>query len=82
MGHIALEIARCLVEKGFMTGVALDNSLDESLFCESCVKEKVTQKPVPKCADKFGDEIHTDVWGPAPVQTLCGHCYYITYTDD
>jgi hypothetical protein len=33
-------------------------------------------------ANKFGAEVHLDVWGPSPVQTLGGHKYYVTFTDD
>ncbi|KDQ50303.1 hypothetical protein JAAARDRAFT_51339 [Jaapia argillacea MUCL 33604] len=55
-----------LVKKGFVTGVALDKSSAESVFCEPCVKAKATRKSVPKerqgsGAERFGDEIHTDV---------------------
>jgi transposase InsO family protein len=31
---------------------------------------------------EFGGETHSDVWGPAPVETKGGKRYYITYTDD
>ena len=31
---------------------------------------------------KFGGEVHSDLWGPAPVATKAGKCYYITFTDD
>ena len=48
---------------------------------------KATRKPIPKaregkCATKFGDEVHLDLWGPAPVETKGGRKYYITFTDD
>ncbi len=33
-------------------------------------------------ATKIGEEVHSDLWGPAPVATLGGRCYYITFTDD
>ena len=57
------------------------------VFCESCVYAKATQKSVLKaregeCAKKFGEEVHSDLWGPAPVKSKGGKRYYITYTDD
>jgi hypothetical protein len=44
-------------------------------------------QPVPKVrisppAQHFGDEIHTDVWGPSPIATCQGHKYFATFTDD
>jgi hypothetical protein len=33
-------------------------------------------------ADSFGVEIHSDVWGPLPVQSIGGCNYYVTFTDD
>ena len=33
-------------------------------------------------AQAFSDKVHTDIWGPAPIFTLGGHKYYITFTDD
>ena len=33
-------------------------------------------------AKRFGDEIHTDLWGPSPINSLGGCRYYITFTDD
>jgi hypothetical protein len=33
-------------------------------------------------ASKFADVIHSDVWGQAPVETLGGKNYYVSYTDD
>jgi hypothetical protein len=57
------------------------------VFCKYCVYAKATRKPIAKeCqgehASKFGDEIHTDLWGPAPVPTIRGRCYYVSFTDD
>ena len=30
----------------------------------------------------YGNEVHSDIWGPSPVKTLGGKSYYITFTDD
>jgi hypothetical protein len=31
---------------------------------------------------KFGGEVHSDLWGPAPIATKAGKHYYISFTDD
>jgi hypothetical protein len=33
-------------------------------------------------SQNFGDEIHTDIWGPASTSTVKGRCYFITFMDD
>jgi hypothetical protein len=87
MGHIAPSVAKRLVEKGFVTGIALDLSSGEPTFCESCVHAKSKRKPVPQSregerATEYGGEVHSDLWGPAPVESLGGKRYYVTFTDD
>ena len=87
MGHISPAVAKKLAEKGMATGLRVDTSSGEMVFCESCVYAKATRKPIAKerqgeRAKEFGDEIHTDLWGPAPVATLRGRRYFVTFTDD
>jgi hypothetical protein len=88
MGHISPVIARKLVEKNFVTGVRLEaTSSGDPFFCESCVYAKATRKAIPKAregerADVFAGEVHSDLWGPAPVETKGKKRYYITFTDD
>ena len=31
---------------------------------------------------EIGEEVHSDVWRPAPVQTINGREHYLSYTDD
>ena len=86
MGHIAVASARRLVQDGLVTGIALDPNSQEE-HCEACLYSRATRQPVPKVrispqAKAFGDEIHTDVWGPSPVSTRRGRRYFITFTDD
>jgi hypothetical protein len=88
MGHISPDVARKLVAKGFVTGVSLNETESGNpFFCESCVYAKATRKPILKArqgerATEFGGEVHSDLWGPAPVATKSGRRYYITFTDD
>jgi hypothetical protein len=87
MGHIAPSAARRLAENGLVSSIKVDLSSGEPTFCESCVYAKATQKPIRKTcegdqATEFAEEIHTDLWGPAPVATLGGRRYYISFTDD
>jgi len=57
------------------------------LLCDLCEHVKTTCKPICKerkalLADAFGVEVHTDLWGPLPTQSLGGRKYYIAFTDD
>jgi hypothetical protein len=86
-GHIAPAAAKRLVTHGFVTGLELDTSGEEPTFCESCVYAKSRRQTIPKvregeCAKSFGEEIHSDVWGPSPIQSLGGRQYFVTFTDD
>ena len=86
-GHIAPAVAKRLVTHGFVTGLELDLSAEEPTFCESCVYAKSRRQSVPKVregerAKAFGEEIHSDVWGPSPILTLGGRRFFITFTDD
>ena len=86
MGHIAAASARALVEKGLVTGIKLDPNLHEG-DCDTCIFACATCKPVPKQrvglqAQHFGEEVHSDVWGPLAITSKGGCRYFITFTDD
>ena len=86
LGHIAVESARKLVTSGAVVGVELDTSSQET-DCDACIFARATRLPIPKVrisapAQDFGDEIHTDVWGPATIATRQSRRYFITFTDD
>ena len=88
LGHISPLIAKKLIKDKLVTGVRLaSTSSGDPFFCESCVYAKATRKAIPKEAEgnrakAFGEEVHSDLWGPAPVETKGKKRYYITFTDD
>lgn len=48
---------------------------------------KSTHVPILKTREsggvkELGEEVHSDVWGPAPVATIGGKCYYVSFIDD
>ena len=54
-------------------------------FCKHCVMGKMTQLPFSSSTSctKFPLEIvHSDVWGPAPIDSINGHRYYVIFVDD
>jgi hypothetical protein len=86
LGHVATSTIRALVRGGAIEGVQLIDD-GSALVCDSCEYAKTTRKPIRKereapLANAFGDEVHTDVWGPAPLASLGGRKYYVTFTDD
>ena len=74
------------MEKGLVKGVELD--LDSKpTFCESCEWGKGHRKAVQRVrederAATVGEEIHSDLWGPAPVQSINHKEYFVGFTDD
>ena len=62
-------------------------SFGNIVFCKSCIYAKATWKLVVKVwewewATELRGKVHTDLWGPAPVTTIKGCRYYISFTDD
>lgn len=59
----------------------------EPVVCESCEWAKTTRKAIVKVKEgetckAVGEEVHSDLWGPAPVEILGKKRYYISFTDD
>ena len=55
-------------------------------LCEDCIygkQKRVSFSKVGRSPKKEKLElVHTDVWGPAPVTSLGGSRYYVTFIDD
>ena len=86
LGHVSYDQVKLLLAKGLVEGITLDKESEASV-CESCEWAKGTRKAIVKAQDgdrceAVGDEVHSDLWGPAPVETLGRKRYYISFTDD
>ncbi len=86
LSHIAVTSTCKLVESGAIVGIKLDPGSQEA-DCNTCIYVCATCLPVPKIriclpAENFGDEVHTNVWGPAPIATHQGRKYFVTFMDD
>ena len=87
LGHIAPDSIRQMIKDGSITGITLNEAHKTMGACDSCEYAKLTRKPIGKLRDplrrdKLGDEVHTDLWGPSPVQTGGHSRYYASFTDD
>ena len=86
LAHIAPDAVRKLVNCGAIEGIKLIDD-GSPLICNACEQAKATQKPIRKereapLTNSFGGEIHSDLWGTAPVRSLGGRSYYTTFIDD
>ena len=86
LGHVGHDTARLLVEKELVQGVELDPE-SKPTMCTSCEWGKGHRKAVQKERENkqavaLGDEINSDVWGPAPVEFINHKEYFVSFTDD
>jgi Integrase core domain len=86
LAHIAPDAIRKMVKGGAIEGIELIDD-GSTLICDACEQAKATCKDIWKereapLAAKFGDKVHTDLWGPSPVPSLGERGYYVTFSDD
>src|SRR5882724_4329012 len=88
LGHLNYQAIKAMVRKGLIKGIKLSKK-ELSItppMCASCAKGKATRASFPASksghANKVLGLVHSDLWGPAPVQTITGTRYVITFTDD
>ena len=86
LGHVSHERAKTLIRKGLVEGIELEPS-GEVAVCESCEWAKGERKLITKVREgerrtAVGDEVHSDLWGPAPVESVNHKRYYVSFTDD
>ena len=86
LGHISVASAHKLVESRAVQGIELDLDSQEST-CDTCIFARAARLPISKPrismpTKHFGDEVHTDVWGPSSIPTRQGRCYFASFMDD
>jgi GAG-pre-integrase domain len=86
LGHVSTNTLCSLIRHNSIQGIDL---IDEgsTFTCESCDYTKATRKAIrperlAPPATSFGEEVHSDVWGPSPTKSIGEKQYYITFTDD
>jgi hypothetical protein len=85
LGHILLGAICSLIHHNVINSMKTTD--DNFTSCNLCNYAKTTCKPIKvehavALAMTFREEVHSDVWGPSPLNSLGGCRYYITFTDD
>ena len=86
LSHISADAICTLTQANVVTGLHLIDP-NATFTCDSCNHAKTTCKIICKVseaspAQSFGNKIHTDIWGLAPISTIGGCKYYVTFTDN
>lgn len=87
LGHISPDSIAKMICDGVINGIKLDPSDATMDKCNSCEYAKATRKPIGKIRnplrrEKFGDEVHSNLWGPSPIRTPGHKEYFMSFTDD
>jgi uncharacterized membrane protein len=88
LGHLNYQAIKAMVRKGLIKGITLSKK-ELSItppICAACAKGKATRASFPASKSRHANKIlglvHSDLWGPAPFQTITSTRYVITFTDD
>ncbi|TFY74272.1 hypothetical protein EWM64_g9740, partial [Hericium alpestre] len=87
LGHMSIDAAKSLIKQGAITGINLDDLIQEMELCRACVQAKIRRVPFPKECSRprltiYGELVSSDLFGPAHVASLAGHRYAMTLLDD
>ncbi len=81
LGHPQSRVVQTVLHKQFR-----DHSFPVSnSYCKHCVMGKMTQLPFSNsisCTTSPLEIVHSDVWGPAPINSINGHRCYVIFVDD
>ena len=75
MGHLAYPSLKHMLQHNMISGIKVEPTSTPT-FCHEYTKSKSIQLLLPSesftRATKYGEQIHTDLWGPARVNDLHG----------
>ncbi|KAM2961779.1 hypothetical protein FF1_031321 [Malus domestica] len=81
LGHPSAEVLAVML-RNVGQNVNADSSPS---VCSSCLSGKMCRQPFPvkeTRASSMFDKVHSDIWGPAPVKSLEGFRYYVSFVDE
>ncbi|KAM1741307.1 hypothetical protein ACFX12_011446 [Malus domestica] len=79
-GHPTNEIMSIMLRQ---SNILVDLDASHSI-CTHCIQGKMCRLPFSPSSDRYCfpfEKVHSDVWGPAPVKTVEGYRYYVTFVD-
>ncbi|KAH9769651.1 retrovirus-related pol polyprotein from transposon RE1 [Citrus sinensis] len=79
-GHPSKHVLKCI-----LSSLSLPCPTSIPDFCDACQYGKIHQFPFYSTGIKTKaplELVHTDLWGPAPMLSLQGYRYYISFVDD
>ena len=87
LGHLNMRAVKQLFKKNMVRGVTLSEKHLRATpsICDCCVRGKMQRSPLPKSSSRkteILELVHSDLWGPAPVMSLGGKFYFISFSDD
>ncbi len=88
LGYMSLIATEWLVTHDFVTSLWLEKTPSgNSFFCEACIYAKTKCQSIPKVwkgsrASTFGQEVHSNVWGPLHIKMISGWRYFVTFIDN
>ena len=75
-----------MITRKVIKGLKVDPSSNSNLQCETCIAAKMSRTPFPKYgatrAIKVGDITHSNLWGPARVESIGRNLYYVAFIND
>ena len=75
-----------MIQQDLVIGLNVSGNLDiPTTLCSGCELGKFTRSPWKigrNRANRIGELIHSDVWGPIATPSLGGARYYVTFKDD